>query len=295
MNRYILIINGTAHIINEDCISNWDEINISLKRNDFSGIIRSFSSKFEFAGKAYNLLLNEYRTNYLNANAQIEIYTIDNDKSKRYLFGSYLDFGSLEYDDSIVYINAIDSTLAAKIKAKKSTQYEYLVSELKEEKTLNYDRLLMLNTFNFDIDNDEYIYPSGTSQANTNIDVYVVDASSELYVGDYIEPYHESDGAYYGNTKGVFMKLFALPPHGLYMDLSCDITISSGTGRFDVEGQKKVGSDTASTSVYHTSGLKTGSVYHVDEKKLVLVDPAKNESGKIGMVYSCLLYTSRCV
>ena len=291
MNRYILIINGTAHIINEDCISNWDEINISLKRNDFSGIIRSFSSKFEFAGKAYNLLLNEYRTNYLNANAQIEIYTIDNDKSKRYLFGSYLDFGSLEYDDSIVYINAIDSTLAAKIKAKKSTQYEYLVSELKEEKTLNYDRLLMLNTFNFDIDNDEYIYPSGTSQANTNIDVYVVDASSELYVGDYIEPYHESDGAYYGNTKGVFMKLFALPPHGLYMDLSCDITISSGTGRFDVEGQKKVGSDTASTSVYHTSGLKTGSVYHVDEKKLVLVDPAKNESGKIGMVYRIYLNT----
>ena len=291
MNRYILIINGTAHIINEDCISNWDEINISLKRNDFSGIIRSFSSKFEFAGKAYNLLLNEYRTNYLNANAQIEIYTIDNDKSKRYLFGSYLDFGSLEYDDSIVYINAIDSTLAAKIKAKKSTQYEYLVSELKEEKTLNYDRLLMLNTFNFDIDNDEYIYPSGTSQTNTNIDVYVVDASSELYVGDYIEPYHESDGAYYGNTKGVFMKLFALPPHGLYMDLSCDITISSGTGRFDVEGQKKVGSDTASTSVYHTSGLKTGSVYHVDEKKLVLVDPAKNESGKIGMVYRIYLNT----
>ena len=44
----------------------------------------------------------------------------------------------------------------------------------------------MLNTFNFDIDNDEYIYPSGTSQANTNIDVYVVDASSDLYVGVYI-------------------------------------------------------------------------------------------------------------
>ena len=58
MNRYILIINGTAHIINEDCISNWDEINISLKRNDFSGIIRSFSSKFEFAGKAYNVVIN---------------------------------------------------------------------------------------------------------------------------------------------------------------------------------------------------------------------------------------------
>ena len=293
MNRYILIINGTAHIINEDCISNWDEINISLKRNDFSGIIRSFSSKFEFVGKAYNLLLNEYRTNYLNANAQIEIYTIDNDRSKKYLFGSYLDFGSLEYDDSIVYINAIDSTLAAKIKAKKSTQYEYLVSELKEEKALNYDRLLMLNTFNFDIDNDEYIYPSGTSQANTNIDVYVVDTNPEVYVGDFITPYHESDGAYYGNTKGVFMKLLALPPHGLYMDLSCDITISSGTGSFQVEYQKMVGGvpSVGSVNGSHTSGLKAGSVYHYNEKGLVLVDPAKNESGKIGMVYRIYLNT----
>lgn len=62
MNRYVLIINGTPFILKEDCIKNWDEVSLSLKRNDFSGIIRSFSSKFEFTNKAYNLLLNEYRT-----------------------------------------------------------------------------------------------------------------------------------------------------------------------------------------------------------------------------------------
>lgn len=73
-----------------ECIKNWDEINISLKRNDFSGIIRSFSSKFEFTEYAYSLLLNEYRINYLNANAQIEVYTFDNNKSKKYLYGNYL-------------------------------------------------------------------------------------------------------------------------------------------------------------------------------------------------------------
>lgn len=293
MNRYILIINGTPFILKEDCIKNWDEVSLSLKRNDFSGIIRSFSSKFEFTNKAYNLLLNEYRTNYLKANAQIEVYTTDNERNKRFVYGSYLDFGSLEYDDTTVYINAIDNSLAAKIKAKKSTEYEYLVDELKEKKALNYDRLLMQNTYNFDIDNDEYIYPSGTSMSNTNIDVYLVDSNNEVYVDGYVEPYHESDGAFYGNSKGVFMKILALPPHGLYMDLSCDITISSGTGRFEIGyGKTEGGASEGIVDRSHTSGITAGSVYHYEEKGLVLVDPQKNESKKIGMVYRLYVNTA---
>lgn len=145
MNRFILIINDKPSILSESNIKNWDEITLSLKRNDFSGVIRSFSSKFEFTGHAYTLLLNEYRTNYLKSNAQIEVYSFENDRGKQYLYGSYLDFGSLEYDDTTVYINAIDNTLATKIKAKKSTQYEYVVDELKEVKPLYYDRLPMTN------------------------------------------------------------------------------------------------------------------------------------------------------
>ena len=293
MNRYVLIINGTPFILKEDCIKNWDEVSLSLKRNDFSGIIRSFSSKFEFTNRAYNLLLNEYRTNYLKANAQIEVYTTDNERNKRFVYGSYLDFGSLEYDDTTVYINAIDNSLAAKIKAKKSTEYEYLVDELKEKKALNYDRLLMQNTYNFDIDNDEYIYPSGTSMSNTNIDVYLVDSNNEVYVDGYVEPYHESDGAFYGNSKGVFMKILALPPHGLYMDLSCDITISSGTGRFEIGyGKTEGGASEGIVDRSHTSGITAGSVYHYEEKGLVLVDPQKNESKKIGMVYRLYVNTA---
>lgn len=150
----------------------------------------------------------------------------------------------------------------------------------------------MLNTFNFDIDNDEYIYPSGTSQANTNIDVYVVDAEQMNFRLVIILNHTMNLMVLIMAIPKVFsMKLFALPPHGLYMDLSCDITISSGTGRFDVEGQKKVGSDTAVPVYIIRVGLKLAVVYHVDEKKLVLVDPAKNESGKIGMVYRIYLNT----
>ncbi|WP_300701013.1 hypothetical protein [Bacteroides sp.] len=289
MNQYIIIIDGTPFILKEDCIKNWDEISLSLKRNDFSGIIRSFSSKFEFTGKAYNLLLKEYRANYLKANAQIEIYSFDNNRSKKYLYGSYLDFGSMEYDDTTVYINAIDNSLAAKIKAKKSTQYEYPVVELKEEKALNYDRLSMLSTYNFDIDNDEYVVHSTEGPShNANIDVYVVDVNPEIYVGGYIEPYHESDGAYRDN-KGVFMKLIALPPDGLYMDLSCDISISSGDASFGAEFRKKISGGTSGSSICYTSGISAGKVYHVEEKGMVLVDPLNNDYGYIGMVYRIFL------
>lgn len=285
MNQYILIINGTPFILSKRSLKNWDEISYSLKRNDFSGIIRSFSSQFEFTEDAYNLLLDEYHTNYLKANAQIEVYSIDNERNKRLLYGSYLDFGSLEYDDTTIYINAVDNTLAAKIKAKKSTQYEYPVAELKEEKPLYYDRLLMRNSYNFYIDGDEYVYPSGASVSNGNIDVYVVDDNNEVYVSGYLEPYHESDGAFDGNRKGVFMKLLAIPPHGMYMDLSCDISISSGSAFFDVEYQEKISGGVSGGVVSHNGGITAGSVYHVEEKGLVLIDPSKNEYGKIGVVY----------
>ena len=42
----------------------------------------------------------------------------------------------------------------------------------------------------------------------------------------------------------------------------------------------------------HTSGITAGSVYHYEEKGLVLVDPQKNESKKIGMVYRLYVNTA---
>lgn len=289
--EFFLITEGTTHKLTEDCVKNWDEIGFSLKRNGFSGIIRSFSSKFEFTGKAYSLLLAEYHTNYLEANAQIEVYTVTNERKKLLVYGNYLDFGSLEYDDTTVYINVIDNSLAARVKAKRSTEFEYLVEELKEDVPLNYDRLLMRNSYNFTIDSEEYIYPSNSTLSDNNIDVYVVDFNNEVYVDGYLEPYHESDGAFKGNAKGVFMKIIALPPRGLYMDFSCDVTISSGTGTFDIEGEKKDGSVTYSTVAFHTSGIEAGKVCHLEAKGRVIVDPLKNEYKKVGTVYRVYVNT----
>lgn len=180
MLEYNLIISGKPNFIAEDCIRNWDEISYSMKRDGFSGIVRSFSSKFEFTKEAYEMLVNEYVTKGLNASAQIEIYELDNKRGKAFLFGSYLDWGTFEYDDTCVYINASDSSLAAKVKAKKNTQYEYSVASLKETECLKYDRMMMNSKI-------VWLYAGGYREGGSRFDVYYNTYDSSNVVPVYIE------------------------------------------------------------------------------------------------------------
>jgi hypothetical protein len=76
--KYVLTVAGTMHELPKSCIRNWDEIKRTLKRDGFGGVIRTFTSKFEFVGEAYELLLNEWVEKYLFADAQIAIYEITN-------------------------------------------------------------------------------------------------------------------------------------------------------------------------------------------------------------------------
>lgn len=180
MLEYNLILSGRPNFINEDCIRNWDEISYSMKRDGFSGIVRSFSSKFEFTNEAYTMLVDEYYSKGLKASAQIEIYELDNRRGKVFLFGSYLDWGTFEYDDTCVYINASDSSLAAKVKAKKSTQYEYAVDSLKEPIQLEYDRMMMNSKI-------VWLYAGGYREGGSRFDVYYNTYDSDNIVPIYIE------------------------------------------------------------------------------------------------------------
>lgn len=190
MLEYNLIISGNPNFIAEDCIKNWDEISYSMKRDGFSGIVRSFSSQFEFTNEAYSMLVEEYIKNGVNADAQIEIYELGNDRGKVFLFGSKLDYGSFEYNDSVAYINAADATLSAKIKAKKSTQFEYDVESLKEGLQLEYDRMLMnskvewlyVGTYENDARGEKY-----TNEFSTNSAVPVYIENSEISVKNVVE------------------------------------------------------------------------------------------------------------
>ena len=144
MYKCELFIDGYAYNVTDDLV-NWDEVKLAFKRENYDGVIRSFSTKFEFAGTSYALLKGKYRDKYLQASASIVFYTRNNSWTWNERFRCALDYSTYSDDGSIISINAIDNSLASLIKANKGTQYEYLVDQLAENEPLYYDRLQMSN------------------------------------------------------------------------------------------------------------------------------------------------------
>lgn len=139
-----LLIGGYVYPITEH-IKNWEDMTVSFKRNDYDGVVRTFTDKFEFVKGARALLLNEYKTNYLKAKANIVLYTRNNSWTWAERFRCALNFSTLSDDGYVLSMNAIDDSVASLIKAKKGTQYEYSVDKVKDSSQLDYDRLEMLN------------------------------------------------------------------------------------------------------------------------------------------------------
>lgn len=139
-----LVIGGCSYDVTDNLV-NWDDVEMSFKRNDYDGVVRSFSTKFQFANGAYSLLLKQYTDNYLKSNASIVFYIRNNSWLWNEKFRCALDFSTFSYNGTTCEINAVDNSLASLIKAKKGTQYEYPVDELTENEPLYYDRLQMSN------------------------------------------------------------------------------------------------------------------------------------------------------
>jgi hypothetical protein len=184
-----LVVDGYAHDVSED-LRNWDDISISYKRNDYDGVVRSFSTKFEFINRAYSFLKREYRSKYLNSSATVIVYKRNNSWLWSELFRCSLDFSTLSDDGYVISINAIDNSLASIIKAKKGVQYEYLVDEIKEKNQLYYDRLDMLNTVNWvvvgdSVENSSDVTLSFDGVGYEAIPLYMT--SSEVYTNNSFE------------------------------------------------------------------------------------------------------------
>lgn len=173
--RCELLINGLRYRVTDD-LENWDEVKASFKRNDYDGVIRTFSNKFSFAGDARILLLKQYDEDYLNASASIIISTRNNSWLYNEQFNCALNFSTLQDNGHILQINAVDDSVASMIKAKRGTQYEYPVEEVKSPIPLVYDGLELsesakwLSTgdiYNGEIgdllDNDKYVYANFSS------------------------------------------------------------------------------------------------------------------------------------
>lgn len=207
--KYVLTIDGVSHEIPKSCIQNWDDIKFSRKRSGLEGITRTFTSKFQFVGNAYNLLLNEYLSKYLASSASITVYTINNNHTYDELFSCNLDFGTFSYDGKSISINSIDNSVASLIKANKSTQYEYSVNEIKAEYQLYYDRLDMKNILNFTFGDTYVVNPFELA------DVYISSYSNEIFKGGYLE--------YDKGEKSVVADLLDVPESGINAYLEMDV------------------------------------------------------------------------
>lgn len=143
MIKAVLLIGGKRYDVT-DHLKNWEDVEISDKRKDLCGVVRSFSNKFEFVKGAYDLLEAEYLSNYTKASAILVIGVLNDSWGYNEKFRCKLDFSTYQSDGYTISINAIDDSVASIINANKSQVYDIPVSELKED-TLYYDRIKLLN------------------------------------------------------------------------------------------------------------------------------------------------------
>ena len=162
-----LLVGGYSYSIT-DYIQNWDDITVSFKRGDYDGIVRTFTDKFEFVKGARDLLLKEYELNYLNSKANVVISTRNNSWTWTERFRCALNFSTLSDNGFVLSMNAVDDSVASIIKAKKGTQYEYAVSDIKDSLPLKYDHLEMKNKASY------FVVPDENNDSMLSIDTDVL-------------------------------------------------------------------------------------------------------------------------
>ena len=279
-----LLVGDKAYDVTNDLV-NWDEVEVSLVRNNYDGVVRSFTNKFEFAGGAYLVLTEEYRKNYLQAKAMIVYSTRNNSWLWNERFRCALDFSTFSYDTNTCEINAVDDSLASLIKAKKGTEYEYSVDVIKEGMRLKYDRLSMTNTATWLITGDTVENEGGTYITNTykrmddpsglysiySVPVYV--KSSELSIKGQVSAndvmmYYEGSS---GTTKITNPFFQNLSKGGIRINMRCHFLLhahSEGNGLCRLYIVQRYGSG---ADYIHTQDLHDGINIIDDEKEDYLV------------------------
>lgn len=184
-SKFHIITGGNANEVSATDIMNWDEIEFTLERKDYSGVMRSFSSEFKFVGAAFALLRDLYLAYGFMASAEVSVSTKNDDWTYTEQFRCPLDFSTLEIENGVLTINAIDNTLAGLIKSKKGQKYELPVSGFSLEH-VKVERMEFANSAKFTLPN--------TSQAAGIVDVRWDETNSTVISQDYIEPSNASSG-----------------------------------------------------------------------------------------------------
>lgn len=192
LTKYKLLIGSTEYELQDDDLKNWDEVICVYKRAEYGGVVRSFTSKFEFVNKAYRLLMDEFDRKGLFAKAKMLFYVIDNNWRYNLTYQCDLDFATLTYSDYVLSMHAMDNSVASIIRGNKSVKYEFLVGE--DVPTTGsqflFDRLKMIETATYAItegtNNDDGAL-TGEYTTDKNYRLYVGLTNSEIAVGEAID------------------------------------------------------------------------------------------------------------
>lgn len=281
--RCELLVGGNVHDVTNDLV-NWDDVEMSFKRNDYDGVVRSFSTKFEFSGGAYSLLLREYQSNYLKSSATIVFYVRNNSWLLNEKFRCALDYSTFTYTDISCEINAVDNSLASLIKAKKGTQYEYLVSELKEAEPLYYDRLMMDSKIDWTVPSDtgdsfvSYEITMGTAERYYTVPFYIL--SSEIATKNIIEVFDSSLNTYTALDelhKNYFIKNISDRSISMNLKLGIKLKISAAMGSFlSFLCVKYNETSKEEKKIYEISKMKTDPIYVITINENIVLEPQES-------------------
>lgn len=203
--KYRLIVKNESIDIPETEIRNWDEISCTFKRQDYGGVIRSFSSEFVFTGETAAKLMSLYLEKGLFAKASVEVYAITERWRWQLMFTSDFDFSTVKVEDYSFSIGCVDNSLAALIKANKSTTYEFIVGkDILPEINVRIPRLPLIESAQYQFTKE---FSAHTSHNDGSVCVQFPQ-DSVPYIGRIGEPDVENVGimeinkSQHGNTAG---------------------------------------------------------------------------------------------
>ena len=213
LTKYILTIGDSAFDVPDSCLANWDEISFSLKRTDYSGVMRSYSTEFVFVGEVRDWLWMYYLLYGVQASATIAVYTFTDTHEWEKQHEAALDFSSLEDEGGKLTINALDDTLASRLKSMKGQKYEFPVSQF-ETSSVMIERMSFANCAKYDLPNP--------SNAAGIVDARLDNSASTIISTEYVEPSDASSG-YDGTSE---QRHFAsIKGYGVTLNISVQATV----------------------------------------------------------------------
>ena len=201
LTKYTITIGATEHDVPEECLANWDDISFSLSRTGYSGVMRSYSTQFVFVGIIRKRIWEYYLANGFNATGSIAVYIISNTHEWVKQFESPLDFSSIENEEGKLTINAIDNSLAARLKSMKGQKWQFPVENFEREQ-INIRRITFANFAKYNLP----VRDNAAGNVNATFD----EENSAVISTQYVEPCDEVAGAAQGNNR-FFAKINTAP------------------------------------------------------------------------------------